>query len=261
MSKRNGFTLIELLVVISIIVLLMALLMPALHRAKKQARAVSCGVKLHQWGLAFSAYTGDNNGYFHAGWGSVPDDVKRRSHWIECLRPYYKDPALSLCPSATDPDKDSGTFSTWGPMAATGWFTEGFYGSYGANAWVCNPSPSWPAIGKWPRESHWKTADVKGANEIPVFLDALHFRLWPKHFDTPPAYDGAPVNGNNGMSIFCIDRHEGTINGVFADWSVRSIGLKELWELKWHRGWGDNPPPIWPEWMRGFKDYYASGGP
>ena len=50
MSKRKGFTLIELLVVISVIVLLMALLLPALQRARNQARAVVCRAHLKQWG-------------------------------------------------------------------------------------------------------------------------------------------------------------------------------------------------------------------
>ena len=61
-----------------------------------------------------------------------------------------------------------------------------------------------------------------------------------------------------------INRHEATVNCLFMDWSVRKIGLKELWTLKWHNQWdtagpwtkaGGVRPEDWPEWMRRFKDY------
>ncbi len=41
-SQRRGFTLIELLVVISIIAILMAILMPALKRAREQGQRAVC---------------------------------------------------------------------------------------------------------------------------------------------------------------------------------------------------------------------------
>ena len=67
-----------------------------------------------------------------------------------------------------------------------------------------------------------------------------------------------PVKG------FCIERHGAFTNGLFLDWSVRRLGLKQLWTLKWHRDcdtagpWtraGNVRPEDWPRWMREMQDY------
>ncbi len=83
--QRGGFTLIELLVVISIIALLMAILLPALRKARIAAKSVVCMTHLQQIGISVYAYTQDNAEYMpvlHSGndWFRV--------YWWQALRPY-----------------------------------------------------------------------------------------------------------------------------------------------------------------------------
>ena len=61
MKKRNAFTLVELLVVISIIAMLLAVLMPALSKARDSAMWVVCSSTLRQWGIANAGFANENN--------------------------------------------------------------------------------------------------------------------------------------------------------------------------------------------------------
>ncbi len=61
MRTRKAFTLIELLVVIAIIALLMAVLMPAMNRAREQGRRAVCLSNVKQFGLAWVLYADDND--------------------------------------------------------------------------------------------------------------------------------------------------------------------------------------------------------
>ena len=102
MHKRDGFTLIELLVVIAIIALLMAILMPALQRVKKQARTVYCLNSLKQLGVAMHAYALDNDDF-------IPRALDHEVKWILVFIPYlgseyrriqdYREVDVYQCPS------------------------------------------------------------------------------------------------------------------------------------------------------------------
>ena len=260
-----AFTLIELLVVISIIALLMAILMPAIQRVRKQARAVACHSNLRQWGVVFSMYMDDNDGKFP--YTHSPFLVADRT-WPYIFRPYYSDSNdLLLCPMATRPElrpDDPGPVDIFGQAGSksTAWKIVTrrpevvFVGSYGMNEWL-----------------HWGHVDrpdiVASLNNVPVLLDCAYQSAEPFPFDRPPEYDGAigPIPFG-GMDYFCINRHDATINGLFLDFSMRKVGLKELWTLRWELHYsadliarspwtttGGVQPEDWPEWMRNFKDY------
>jgi prepilin-type N-terminal cleavage/methylation domain-containing protein/prepilin-type processing-associated H-X9-DG protein len=63
MKKTDGFTLVELLVVISIIAILMAVLIPALSKAREQAKKVVCANNLKTMALGDQMYANDCDDY------------------------------------------------------------------------------------------------------------------------------------------------------------------------------------------------------
>ncbi len=87
----RGFTLIELLVVVAVIAVLLAILMPALGRARALGKRIACGGNLRQLAVAWNDYLTDSNGRFYqginaninyGGWKGL------RGWWPRPLNPY-----------------------------------------------------------------------------------------------------------------------------------------------------------------------------
>lgn len=81
--KKAGFTLIELLVVIAIIALLLAILLPALNRAREQAKRTVCQTNMKSMCTAVVIFADDNDGQvpplrLREG---KPDNVQENNHW------------------------------------------------------------------------------------------------------------------------------------------------------------------------------------
>jgi prepilin-type N-terminal cleavage/methylation domain-containing protein len=64
-KRRSGFTLIELLVVIAVIAILLAILLPALRKARTLTKRVTCQSNLKQIAVAWNMYLDDNDGRFY----------------------------------------------------------------------------------------------------------------------------------------------------------------------------------------------------
>ncbi len=67
-TTQHGFTLVELLVVVAIISLLIAILLPALKKAREVAEQVKCGATLKQISMAVINYTMENGQYIPSGY-------------------------------------------------------------------------------------------------------------------------------------------------------------------------------------------------
>jgi prepilin-type N-terminal cleavage/methylation domain-containing protein/prepilin-type processing-associated H-X9-DG protein len=271
-KQQSGFTLIELLVVIAIIALLMGILMPALQRIRKQAKAVICQTYLKQWGTLFNMYCDENN-------RKMPDrsaeDESGQGRWMYSLRHLYSDVKdLKLCPLVKKSSTDSGmsywwgsTFTAWEvtPEAVEGGRELDTYGSYGINGYCYDTKETLMSFAT--EAMHWKTPDVKGAPYIPLMLDCMFWTGWPQSTNAPreePIMEGMDIPDEDGMQRYCLDRHNNQVNAVFFDFSVRPVGLKELWTLNWHRGYnragpwtraGGVSPSSWPSWMQDCVDY------
>ena len=274
MDKRRGFTLIELLVVIAIIALLMSILMPALRRVKEQARTIGCIANLRQWGIISSMYTEANDGKFWSGQDGYG------YWWPWQLEDRYKDRKenkLWFCPTAKKPQLDErgnlapnlNIFNAWGIFRenelgrSAG--LNGIAGSYGLNAHVlATRNPNSRDTRNSSTVDNWMTPNVPGAANIPLFVDALRFDLWPWPEDAPADYEFAAWTSTNLMARTCINRHDGYVGCVFVDFSTRKVGLKELWTLKWSKRFdttgiwtvaGGVQSSDWPDWLRPMKDY------
>jgi prepilin-type N-terminal cleavage/methylation domain-containing protein len=95
--RRRAFTLVELLVVVGIVAVLIALLMPVLASARRQANTAACLNNLRQLGMGYHRYVAENKGWAPRG-GGMEFLVLGRLLQPGVDRP---DP-IPLCPEATE---------------------------------------------------------------------------------------------------------------------------------------------------------------
>ena len=110
-SKQAGFTLIELLVVISIIALLIAILLPALGRARHSAQAMQCLSNIRQMQIAHNAYVIEHKGQLiqaNLGHGGITHGSF--DPWFVTLAQEYGTDITARSPLDTSPH--------WGPAPA-----------------------------------------------------------------------------------------------------------------------------------------------
>ena len=233
MRRTGGFTLIELLVVIAIIALLMAILMPALSKARDQGRTIACRSNLKQYGIALRMYLDDNQSRFpdaHAWLQSASHKWVRRGEMpTGVFWPYVQALDVHMCPK----------FSQW--AKGTQW--EDTAVSYVMNSYIGKGGEIW---------SNWLGSGVKGvsregevynAAKVVVFTEENTWTI--KDYSNYPFNDTHFTVGNRTRQIdnFATyhntpgNRDKGSANVVMVDGHVELVrrveDLDEGFRLCW----------------------------
>jgi prepilin-type N-terminal cleavage/methylation domain-containing protein/prepilin-type processing-associated H-X9-DG protein len=269
-SGLRAFTLIELLVVISIIALLIAILLPALGKARETGRLAQCLSNVRQNSVGMYSYASDNKGnllpFNNPGgtkqvWNVMLFDYVGGNQWEEGGRSYV-DSAIYMCPEA--PAEGDLVGSSWvvnEPDRAWVFSTlTHTRGSYAMNGYLYtrkgeqrNPGGIGNAVqttNMYYDEGGWPDilANVKDASDRPTFADGGWIDLWPLETDWNRAPDpsdlgklvkqGGTWANPYGMMTRVLTNHHGKNTNVgFLDGHGETIEQLELYDLKWTPTW------------------------
>lgn len=117
LTRRRGFTLIEILVVVSIIVILIAILLPALSGVRKQAQATNTQAELNSLKAAIEIYATAFNGAYP---GPVREDVVANSTDFNANQNLLLGLAIAWKPSSSWTGNDPGLQSPMSTPFASG---------------------------------------------------------------------------------------------------------------------------------------------
>ena len=261
MRRRSGFTLIELLVVISIIGLLVALLLPAVQRAREAARRIGCTNNLKQFGLALHGYH-ESHGRLPMGYTFSPGYVRGGFGWGAMILPGVEQRALFDAANFGRPlwDRSNATAATT-PLGvylcpsdetSPGRFLERDGFRYAKSSYVANFGPGNMDAspddrrGLFSRNSSTGFAEVTDGLSQTLAASERHNGVYTvaigshEHFDAETVWVGAvkedPDDDHAHTTLFqtshpptspqmndqdAASRHDGGTNFLLADGSVR----------------------------------------
>jgi prepilin-type N-terminal cleavage/methylation domain-containing protein len=153
--RAAGFSLIELLVVIGIISVLIAILLPALNRARELARRANCLSNLRQVHQAFHFYALDHRDQVPLGYRTakqfnsmIYSGTSRKFVLFGWLYAHqqWRDPRVYYCPSERNPRMQWSTPDNLWPPGPAGASTRNVFSGYGARPETLIPDDPNPGL-------------------------------------------------------------------------------------------------------------------
>lgn len=190
----DGFTIVELLVTITVMVILIALLLPALQAARDAALKVKCASNLRQWGIAAVAYTMDNKQVF---------PIPGRLEGLQAVQPS----GTAMVNYSTM--KDSYSYMKYG----TFW---GQIGEYGVNNKIAN-CPANPVSQERMDDAYFSSNNVVGqyVNWGYAFFPGHNYpsyaRKYVYHQPDPTPYNNSVTSNIWGYGPFKLDEKPGDV--------------------------------------------------
>ncbi|MDB6058400.1 MAG: hypothetical protein JWO95_2244 [Verrucomicrobiales bacterium] len=237
-TKTQAFTLIELLVVLAIIVILSALLLPALARARDKGIRTHCLNNLRQMGIALEMYVEDDH-YYPGHYIAKTPIESSQIVWPGRLLPFTSNHrGVFFCPAAPKAAAWTTTTNAGGefPFNLTG--TSTF--SYGYNDWGGCKMDTKPYVGLGAQvnlQGEVVPSTVKVPSDMIVLTDSNCDGQW----DTATTPLTTSTNQNPG------DRHSDGSNILFCDGHTEFLKLVRLMEataamrVRWNRDHKPHP--------------------
>lgn len=196
MKLRSIFTLIELLVVISIIVILISILLPALRNAKEKTYEISCKNNLKNLHAAMTMYVNDYNDYFPRDYVAGPPYTD--CYWAQLLLPYTNgNPLVFNCSKFTITPALYSTYNYYYH------FSSGKGAHYGYNHRLlgCNGTGGYSCIA-----TNMKIGRIRSPSNVIMCVDHRVVFANPPSLAQPVEYY-YPYQHIKGVNILFIDGH------------------------------------------------------